>query len=145
MPVSWGGVDLTPSPFALAEVERWWHVHRITEFDYPAYFQGGLHHLPVPYPPRREPPRIGVLHWPNSASRWATCHLLATGEQLERLQKLSGPQDLVFSDGTNSVTARMFRLVARPVSQRGTNELYLITLVDERYYWWGGNPEELDT
>jgi hypothetical protein len=146
MSVTYGGIDLTPSPFALAEVDRWWHVHRINEFDHPAYLQGGLHHLPLPASPRREPPRIGVLHWPNGASRWATCHLLATGEQLTRLQSLSGPQSLVFSDGTNSVTASMFRLVARPVSQRDDqNSLHLITLVDERYYWWRGSPSSLDT
>lgn len=143
MPVTFGNVDLTPPPFALAEVERWWHVHRIVEAEHPAFLQGGLHHLPLPYAPRREPPRIGVLHWPNSASRWATCHLLATGGQLELLQSLSGsPHALVFSDGTNSVTASMYRLPARPVSQRGDGrELYLITLVDERYYWWVGNGE----
>jgi hypothetical protein len=119
-------------------VERWWHVHRIREFDHPSYFAGGIDVLPIPYPPSREPPRIGVLHWPTGASRWATCHLLATGDQLARVQRVAGSSlSLVISDGSRSVTAPMYRLGARPVSQRGDgHELYLLTLVDDRYWWW---------
>ncbi|AWM38682.1 hypothetical protein GobsT_31290 [Gemmata obscuriglobus] len=137
MPVTYAGIDLTPPAFAPAEVERWWHAHRVTEFEHPAYLTAGIDHLPLPAPPSRHPPRVGVLHWPNGASRWATCHLLATGGQLARLPTSSAAAGLVISDGTRSVTAPMYRLAARPVSQRGDGaELYLVTLVDERYYWW---------
>src|SRR5277367_894913 len=106
MPITLAGIDLTPSPYALQAVERWWHIHRVFEWDYPAYLTSGVDHLPVPFPPSREPPRIGVLYWPNGASRWATCHLICTGDQLASLQRVSGTSlDLVFSDGSQSVTA----------------------------------------
>jgi hypothetical protein len=138
MPIVYGGVDVTPPPFALAEVGRWWHDHRIYEADHPAVLAAGVDHLPLPYPPRREPPRIGVLYWPTGACRWATCHLLLTGDQLVRLRRVSGSSPaLVFSDGTRSVAAPMYSLAARPVSQRGDGrEMYLVTLVDDRYWWW---------
>lgn len=138
MPITYGGIDLTPPAHALAVVEGWWHAHRIFEFDHPAYNTAGIDHLPIPYPPHTEAPRIGVLHWPTGASRWAVCHLLCTGDQIARLNRVAGASlDLVISDGTRSVTTPMYRVAARPVSQRGDGrEMYLLTLVDDRYWWW---------
>ncbi len=141
MPITYGGIDLTPAPFALEEIERWWHGRQIVEDEKP--ISGGTSHLPTTRIPDREPPRIGVLHWPTAASRFARCHLVATSEQVSRLRSLAATShDLVMSDGDGEISAAMFMLPLRPISQRGDGrELYLLTLVDERYHWWTTSPD----
>lgn len=138
MPVVYAGIDLTPPAHALAAVERWWHAHRVRDFAHPNFHAGALDHLPLPAAPEVEAPRVGVLHWPTGASRWAVCHLLATGDQLARLERVAtAAPDLVLSDGTRTITAPMYRVAARPVEQRtAARDLHLLTLVDDRYYWW---------
>lgn len=93
----------------------------------------------------RGPVCPGVLRWPSGASRWALGHYLATDGQVDAVRSAlagaaqpgSGPADLVIHDGTNSVTAAMYFLPARPLSQvEGAAGLQLFTLVDVRFYWW---------
>lgn len=91
------------------------------------------------------PVKVGSLHWPcNSASRWAVGHFLATESQLNQIRPLvyTGANkyesaNLVLSDGVNTLTTALWMLPPRPLFQiTGSNPTYLLTLVDDRYFWW---------
>lgn len=144
--ITYAGIPLTPPADGLAELERYWPGHRIEEFEHPFYTGGaGLDHLPLPAAPRSDPPRVGVLHWPTGASRWATCHLLASGEQVAAIRTALGSASVArilrFDDGVHTaVEAEMWMLPPRPISQKGERELYLLTLVDYRYQLWFTTP-----
>ncbi len=149
MPISFAGIGIQPPPISLGALDVWSHLHVLDEWDYIGYRVPGVQHLPVPYPPKREPPRIGVLSWPVGADRFATCHLIATGQQVQDIRDVIGTsptaQPLVFDDGTTTITADMFAIV-RPISQRGNSkELYLLTLVDDRHFWWASGGDVLSS
>lgn len=141
--IEYGGVGLYAPTEHQEEIFRaWWHPDRILYADFPGTLTAGLAHLPRPYPQRRDPPRLGILHWPcQHASRWATFFHLVGGEQLSRIRtqlgSSNGPISLTVSDDAGrSVTAGMYLLPPRAVGQTGVDEIYLLELVDERYYWW---------
>ena len=144
--ITFAGIGLTP-PDHQSPSLQWWHGYRIEEFDFPFFNASQLDFLPVPPEPRKDPPRIGVLRWPTTASRFATCHLLATADQVSQVRAQYGTdlgtgaiiptaQTLVINDGTNSISTDMWMLPPRPIIQKGVPDLYLITLVDERWWWW---------
>lgn len=100
------------------------------------------------------PPRIGHLAWPTGASRWATGYFLATDQNLADIRAnlatistqagdIYSPAPLVLSDGANTVTANMSMLMARPLlgSVPGS-ELWMLVLVDQRYYWWRARADK---
>jgi hypothetical protein len=138
-------------------------VSRYCPWDVPAHFapdysRNGLQHLPWSAPPHEPPPRIGVLRWPTGACRWATAHFLVTDAELDlfdaadstKLWTSAGPQARTLAlsdtaDGTGGVECSMYALPPRPLGTprdypqaTGTDELglYLLTLVDARYFWW---------
>ncbi len=102
----------------------------------------------LPFRPSLIPPaiRLNSLYWPTGASRFAVGHFLCDEARLADLRDVVYPvedsvlgydaADLTISDGTNSVTASMWMLPPRPLADCGENGLYLLTLVDERYFWW---------
>lgn len=152
MPITYCGIPLTPPSDADAVVGRYWHKDQISEFEHQSYFTQVLQHLPTPYPPQRESPRIGVLRWPSGADRFSTCHLIAIGSQLEALRTAMGgtpaAQTLVITDGMGGeIETEMFLLPPRPISQgkTGGEELYLLTLVDERWFWFQAGAIESPT
>lgn len=147
MSIRYAGIPLTPSSAASEAAGAWWHSHRISDFDFQGYFVQNIQHLPTPYFPKREEPRIGVLHWPTGADRFATCHLIATGAEITKLRQAVGtaptPQPLIFDDGTTQITTDLWWVGTHPISQRGDGkELYLLILVDERYFWWQSGTAE---
>lgn len=100
--------------------------------------------------------KLGRLYWPRMASKFAVGHFLATETQLDLIRDLAYtsdsrgeiPLDLVIDDGVNSITASMYMLPnyplfqwdGPPTAQNGNPDtsanLYLLTLVDKRYWWW---------
>lgn len=158
MPITYGGIALTPPSNAQSIVNRYWHDRCIEEFEHPGFLATNMagtvpFGLPMPPAPRRGPPRIGVWHKPTSASRWGVCHLLATGQQLAAIRAVAATNplngsavpgiaaplmQLVMTDGRgNTVSGWMWCLSPRPIQQRGKGQdLYLLTLVDDRYTWW---------
>lgn len=86
------------------------------------------------------PPLIGALYWPSGASRFACGRFLASAEQTERIRKKvgTGPPEtyrtgtFTFSDGVRKIETALYMLPARPLS----DGLNLLTLVDERFFWW---------
>ncbi len=97
---------------------------------------------PTPEEPR--PIRTDTLFWPWGASRFARAHFVASGKQVELIRKevfLNNTQiveNFAFDDGDNSIQAEMWMLPCIPLSKAVSGlEMYLVTLVDERYFWWG--------
>ena len=111
-------------------------------------------------PPRvpQPPVRIGVLHWPQGASRWASFHAVLTEDQLSQIDPqypgvastyVSGSSAdtlcndrewvLVLDDGNpgNKITTTLHPFSPVPLQDiSGKIKYYLVTLVDERFYWW---------
>lgn len=102
--------------------------------------------------PRSENPnptiKIGQWYYPTQASRWSVFRGLATSSQAAAMLEATGgttpqtfnmmatPQDATNLLGYN-LSTQMYMLPPRPLSELGGkyDGLYLITLVDERYYW----------
>ncbi len=89
--------------------------------------------------------KVGQLFWPTGAARWAQGHFLIWDRYLPRLrqQVYRGANQyealpLVMDDAAGGrVAADLYLLPPRPLAQLGRDEeLYLITLVDERFFWW---------
>ncbi len=91
--------------------------------------------------------KVGVLRWPIGARRWACGLYTATSSQLEAIKAIvyAGggyvPANLVIGDGSGGanrgITTSMYMLPSNPILQvPGTNGLYLLALVDARYWWW---------
>lgn len=95
-------------------------------------------------PEINRPVRTGSLLWPWGASRFARAHFVVTGDMLNSIRSivfLNGTQiaaPFVFADGNSSITANLWMLPAIPLLTSVTKaSLYLLTLVDDRYWWWG--------
>ncbi|MDE2098095.1 MAG: hypothetical protein KGL39_12650 [Patescibacteria group bacterium] len=112
--------------------------------------------LPVELP--KPDVRIGDWYYPNSASRWSVFRGLATSTQAaQMLQNTQGsnPAQFIMRSvplfhttpiiGTGgsfqsilyTLSTNMYMLPPRPLAEHGSryDGLYLITLVDERYWW----------
>lgn len=104
----------------------------------------GLDHLGWYGVLRRRRIDVGTLRWPWSASRFAIGHFLADNDQLAAIRQLVyqngsySPQPLIISDGVTAMTASLWMLAPRPLAQDsdGLSGLWLLTLVDIRYFWW---------
>lgn len=97
-----------------------------------------------PPPPR---PRLNSLYWPTGAGRWAFGLFLADAATVGQLNS-SQPATLKISDeerGGGSITPTMHLLPPRPVaSPGGEASLYLLPLVDDRYWWQFKSVGELE-
>lgn len=104
-------------------------------------------------------PRLNTLYWPTGAARWARGLFLATGNQVQRILTEIAPSsggatlgdsygDLVLRDdqsGTEVVAVGMHLLQPRPISTSsrpiispsnpGEESLWLLPIVDDRYFW----------
>lgn len=109
---------------------------------------------------------IGKLFWPSGASRWAIGHFLVHQTEAEAIQEAvwgtAGTEynsaDLVmkweeasYENGVesetdtvvDSITATLYAFPLRPISVDDEASLYLLTLVDERFFWWSKNTGNL--
>jgi hypothetical protein len=97
--------------------------------------------------------KIGVLHWPRSASRWAVAHFIVSTTRLNQINAAVGTGtpaaqtlSITWTDGktgnqTASISPKLYMLPARPLSAidpstPGLTRAWLLTLVDERFWWW---------
>ena len=156
--ISYGGVELT---FFGADLAAWVEQH-ISLSDLVQFMPSpSLKHyvslLPYPNPWERKV-KMDSLWWPQGAARWSTCHCFITESQRNLINATvydSGynQAELIYSDGTNSLTTNMWMLPPRPLAQvapdaasqlkwilpniiTGGQPAYLMTLVDDRYFWW---------
>jgi hypothetical protein len=160
MPIEYAGVELLIPPAAVVDwLEEQLNVKGLAEAE-PCYgmgtvndavqrsWHGYLRSLPV---------RIGTLHWPTGARRHAVGHFLATTEQVNRIRKkvfssTPKPATLFLSAdreedaNKNEVATDLYLLPPAPltldrkllgkVAKTSTFEqLFLLTLVDVRWYW----------
>ncbi len=126
-------------------------VEELYEFAYRAWPGGNLTKLTFPAQMVRRPVRVGSLWWPTGASRWAVGHFLCGAADLATLLPLAYdseapyvPQalELLLDDGrpdaAGLVSAWLYLLPPRPLTNvpGADGPLWLLTLVDERFYWW---------
>src|SRR5258707_1347925 len=88
------------------------------------------------------PIKLGTLYWPTGASRWAVGYFLASAGEIGSIRQkvyASGSyvtQPLVMDDGKRKITTNLWMLPPRRLAQLPNyNGLYLLTLVDDRYFW----------
>lgn len=158
MSIQFAGVPLPPPPEPgsrlLRLLEEWWDKERIVDETRHGYSLTGINHLPIPPKPVRGCPRLGVLEWPNDASRFSSFWTILTYSQLQAIYAAVGgatfgtspsPRTFIMTDGTQSVQTSMYLLAPRLVSVAGGvdangtpkgDPLYLIQLVDVRFFWW---------
>lgn len=109
--------------------------------------------LPIINWPEPPPARINTLYWPTGATRWAQGWFLVSDEALTKIIDKTKPtsenggyrkgvlgigDDIDDSTDTPVNAIDMWMLPPRPlsaVSGQGTNRLWLLPLVDERYWW----------
>jgi hypothetical protein len=104
--------------------------------------------LPFPNYPPPPTPRINQLYWPTGASRWAQGLFLASKEAKDLIvagayaDNEIGPLTLKVCDGVTTLEIPLYLLPPRPIScvpnpsaALKSNTLWLLPLVDVRYYW----------
>lgn len=153
MALTYGGVPLlVPTPELAAWIESNISTADVNEFARP-FWPGGVHHdWPVPtHKDANRPIKLNRLYWPRGAARWAVGHFLATDGQLTLIRRqataggVHAPLTLVMAEGSSTIrkiSTSLYMLPARPLQQlvgvdkKKAEGLWLITLVDERYYFW---------
>lgn len=117
-----------------------WPGHRLAHVGFP------------PVPPNDRPVKLGTLFWPKGASRWAVGHFLAAQRDLELIRQVVEPRGALLPaalvmaeercDGleVSRIETMLYMLPPRPLQQcphvSGGDMLWLLTLVDERFFWW---------
>lgn len=96
-------------------------------------------------PRLRDRPHLNTLYWPCwGASRWAEGLFVVDGATLTSLRAVcfvdGSPvaQTWRFDDGTTAVETELYMLPAVPLAQPDPSpgSLWLVPLVDRRYFWW---------
>ncbi len=150
MSITYGGIALPTSTDELeAVLQQYVPLEQIDEFEGTYAAPNDLGHLPfVPL----EPPKVrklGQLFWPRQAAKYAYAHFIVSDRILNLIRPLAyaGNQlnalTLSIGDSKRSISTDMFLVPPRPISQLTTpsanGNLWLLTLVDDRYYWWYRN------
>lgn len=105
-------------------------------------YQPGVN-LPLPNYPDPPRPKLSTLCWPSGAARWSRGYFLCTGSQLTQIlasttNNQSAQLVLTDQEADVAIAAPMYLLAARPmsaVSKGPDDSLYLLSLVDQRYFW----------
>jgi len=106
--------------------------------------------LDLPRYPPPPTPRINTLYWPTGASRWARGYFLVKGDNLIAGLAFATPFTLnVTNTGPGgSWDCGLYVLSPRPLSGAGgftAEDLWLIPVVDERYFWQFTDVRNLTT
>ncbi|MEN6507105.1 MAG: hypothetical protein ABFD92_21420 [Planctomycetaceae bacterium] len=99
-----------------------------------------LQRVGMPWANWPPPPRVKInsLWWPTGASRWARGLFLVAETQLDSIRSSLGTGTagtLSIGDGTRTVTASLHMLSPRRLSAVSSGGVWLLPLVDERYFW----------
>lgn len=135
------------------ELDRLIPFEGMRDWSYPSYFQGkNLSKIARRTDSeKRYCPKIGDFYYPTTMSRWGIFRGLATSSQVKAmLAQTAGlthglftmrsapisPNNLTGSPLNYTVSTYMYMLPARPLAEHGGrfDGLYLVTLVDDRYY-----------
>lgn len=145
----------SPDSSAATELDRRMRPELLRDFSLPSYRQKSELDLQAPGDPDPSPNlQIGDWYYPCNAGRWSVFRGLMTSTMYKTaLAATGGTQAATFTmkaapvspDNPNGVagpytlSTSMFMLPGRPLAEHGGgyDGVYLITLVDERYYWRG--------
>ena len=146
--ITYGGVNLCVSnPSVGAWVEANTSFAEVFEFSYRNHPSDSFY-TPVTrinQDERANHIKLERLHWPRKASWWAHAHFLAdegmvTGLRNQAYQGSNPIQALpLIMSGNSTITTNLYMLPPRPLIQIPPvypQGLYVITLVDDRYFWW---------
>jgi len=105
--------------------------------------------LPVPNYPDPPRPRLNSLYIPTGAGRWAQGLFLCDWSTLLEIDKVVEASDygeatLEIDDGETTLSFTMLALDPRRITESGDNPIFLLPLVDYRWWWqWtdAGNME----
>ena len=97
--------------------------------------------------------RPQVLYWPVGATRWAHFHVIANQDQVDEIFKKapSGTATLRMTWYDESATLlatvapSMTLLSPKPISEVTGDGLFLLSFVDDRYFWWLRQTESTGT
>lgn len=143
--ISFAGVPLVePDAGTLVRAEAALAWDSLRDFEQPDRSGPGNTYWQIHGRPRDIEPKIQSLRWPRGASQWAVGRFLCTDAQLTRIrQYVHGgtayrAAPLVLTDErSHTTTTSLYMLPARPVHQiAGERQLWALTLVDDRYFWW---------
>lgn len=148
---------ILPDADLLAWIERHVRPDALESVRPPSLFAGkntfGLARSPSPQLPT---PRIGEWYYPTTATRWSRFRGLASEDAVTLMVANALPSGQVAQRQTfqitadaegaglpiGGVTSPMYLLPPRPLGRHNSQGLYLIELVDERYYWqWAATAE----
>jgi hypothetical protein len=128
---------------ALAWSERLIPYDWATVFEQAWQFRPGLARLgarPAIFPPAV---LAGTFCWPVGASRWTYASYLVDDAMLAAIRPLAyignslTSLPLTFLDDLGNVlTTYLYMLPPRPLAQSGDNQIWLMMLVDDRFFWW---------
>lgn len=154
MQVTYAGVPINSYTEEMAaHVSAYCNPNEVLNFQ-PTAPSHDLWPLPIPHIPPLPPVIPNILHWPSDASRFSTFFMMMDEQQVNQLRSIcltnygSQPQSLVFTPNSNSqgnldgesLTVTMYMLPPRPLAQiPGFADLWLVPLVDQRYFWWFQN------
>ncbi|MCE9555657.1 MAG: hypothetical protein K8T91_20095 [Planctomycetes bacterium] len=134
MGISFAGQDVlldaeeTATYFDDAFPRDWHGEHSPPLLEWPSIPYAWPPHLPTQL-------HVGDLYWPTGAMRWACCYLLANTTMKDAIiagLSADGSGTLVLGDVT-PIEATMYLLPPRRLASAG--ELWLLPLVDQRYWW----------
>ena len=143
-----------PEADLIDELNRRIPFDKLNEFAPPKQFlKGSMSMLAYPYALSYPDIKIGEFFYPNNAARWSCGRFLATSQQVKKMLAkavpASGPTPQTFIMQSTPVGAGeldasefkietpMYMLPPRPLAEHGSefDGLFLVTLVDERWYW----------
>lgn len=147
MTLTYGGVPLVAttqeirneieSKISLSDVYQWTLRYHPTHEDSQWTMDGHDPEAPI---------KLNTYTHPTHASRWGIGYFLVTSTELEKIRRRAYPSTesdrykslpLVIGAGDYKITTDLFMLPARPLFQiDGFEQLYLLVLVDKRWYWW---------
>lgn len=152
--------DQQPLADLIDEIDRLIPFNYLQDFspasDYPGRNLGAIARKMFQGPFPNPKIRIGDWYYPTGASRWSVFRGLATSGQVKKMMKQTAghvaatftmyqnpfsPSNPNFGNAVSvanyTLTSKMYMLPPRPLGETAGkfDGLYLVTLVDERYYW----------
>ena len=151
MAISFCGIDLLlPDAATAAFIDAYLPAHATNWFIWQSPSQASLKQISMQRHPARVPmpafnwpapprPRINTLYIPvTGATRWSVGLFLVDDDRRAKIQAAIGSDssgDLVAGDGTTTRTATMYLLTPHAVTPPESPDLYILPLVDTRYFW----------
>lgn len=155
--LSYAGVPLSVPTAEVAEwIERNISVRDVYEYAEKAWPGVSLAHVTHGGAQPYRPIQVNRLWWPRGASQWAVGHFLASESQMASIRPQVWPGGSSYqakpllmdwrdasANVVDGISPSLWLLPPRPLQQYASppqganlNGFYLLTLVDDRFFWW---------